>query len=93
MDSAALELAKEAEKVLAVDHVQRADALRVIGSAQDALKAFAASDRAYKKSIELLAEMDDRPDRSAVAAEYAKKLRARGDVDAAFHYLELARGR
>jgi tetratricopeptide (TPR) repeat protein len=90
---AALDLAKEAEKALAVDHVQRADALRVIGSAQDALKAFAASDRAYKKSIELLAEMDDRPDRSAVAAEYAKKLRARGDVDAAFHYLELARGR
>ncbi len=37
--------------------------------------------------------MDDRPDRSAFAAEYAKKLRARGDVDSAFHYLELARGR
>ena len=30
---------------------------------------------------------------SAIAAEYSKKLRARGDVDAAFHYLELARGR
>jgi tetratricopeptide (TPR) repeat protein len=90
---AALELAKIAEKTLAMDRVQRADALRVIGAAQDALKAYAASDKAYKKSIELLAEVDDRPDRSAIAAEYAKKLRARGDVDAAFHYLELARGR
>ena len=57
------------------------------------VKAFAASDRAYKKSIELLSEIDDRPDRSQYAAEYAKKLRARGDVDAAFHYLEMARGR
>jgi tetratricopeptide (TPR) repeat protein len=90
---AALELAKLAEKTLAMDRVQRADALRVIGAAQDALKVFPASDRAYKKSIELLSEVDDRPDRSAIAAEYATKLRARGDVDAAFHYLELARGR
>ena len=90
---AALELAKLAEKTLAMDRVQRADALRVIGAAQDSLKAYAASDKAYKKSIELLAEVDDRPDRSAIAAEYAKKLRARGEVDAAFHYLELARGR
>ncbi|HKW77727.1 MAG TPA: tetratricopeptide repeat protein [Candidatus Limnocylindria bacterium] len=89
----ALELAKSAEKALAMDRVQRADALRVVGAAQDALSAFAPSDRAYKKSIELLSEIDDRPDRSAIAAEYAQKLRARGDVDAAFHYLELARGR
>ena len=90
---AALELAKGAEKTLAVDRVQRADALRVMGAAHDALKAYAASDRAYRKSIELLVEIDDRPDRSAIAAEYSSKLRARGDVDAAFHYLELARGR
>ena len=89
----ALELAKQAEKALAMDRVQRADALRVMGAAHDALGAHPASDRAYKKSIELLSEVDDRPDRSAIAAEYAKKLRARGDVDAAFHYLELARGR
>jgi tetratricopeptide (TPR) repeat protein len=89
----ALELAKTAEKTLSDDRVQRADALRVVGAANDALKAFAASDRAYKKSIELLSEVDDRPDRSAIAAEYSKKLRARGEVDAAFHYLELARGR
>ena len=89
----ALELAKTAEKTLSVDRVQRADALRVIGAAHDALGAHAASDRAYRKSLELLTEVDDRPDRSAIAAEYAKRLRARGDVDAAFHYMELARGR
>ena len=89
----ALELAKTAEKTLSVDRVQRADALRVIGAAHDTLGAHAASDRAYRKSIELLTEIDDRPDRSAIAAEYAQRLRARGDVDGAFHYLELARGR
>jgi len=89
----ALELAKQAEKALSIDRVQRADALRVMGAAHDALGAHAASDRAYKKSLDLLTEVDDRPDRSAIAAEYAKKLRARGDVDGAFHYLELARGR
>jgi tetratricopeptide (TPR) repeat protein len=90
---ASLELAKTAEKTLSVDRVQRADALRVMGAAHDALGAHASSDRAYRKSIELLTEIDDRPDRSAIAAEYSQKLRARGDVDAAFHYLELARGR
>jgi tetratricopeptide (TPR) repeat protein len=89
----AMERAKVAEKALASDHVQLADAFRVIGAAHDALKAYPASDRAYKKSIELLSEIDDRPDRSQYAAEYAQKLRARGDVDAAFHYLEMARGR
>ncbi|MEK7862564.1 MAG: hypothetical protein AAB295_04790, partial [Chloroflexota bacterium] len=72
---------------------QRADALRVVGAAHDSLGAYPSSDRAYRKAIELLGEIGDRPDRSAIAAEYAKKLRARGDVDAAFHYLDLARGR
>ena len=90
---ASLELAKTAEKALTLDRVQHADALRVMGAANDALGAHAASDKAYRKSIDLLTEIDDRPDRSAIAAEYSKKLRARGDVDAAFHYLELARGR
>ena len=89
----ALTIAKRAEKALEPADRQRADALRVIGAAQDALGAFAASDRAYRKAIELLDDVGDHPDRSAIAAEYAKKLRARGDVDAAFHYLELARGR
>ena len=89
----ALELAKAAEKTLSVDRVQRADALRVMGAAHDTLGAHQASDRSYRKSIELLTEIDDRPDRSAIAAEYAQRLRARGDVDTAFHYMELARGR
>jgi tetratricopeptide (TPR) repeat protein len=89
----ALTTARKAEKALDPADRQRADALRVIGAAQDALGAFAASDRAYRRAIELLDEAGDAPDRSSIAAEYAKKLRARGDVDAAFHYLELARGR
>ena len=89
----ALTIAKRAEKALEDDTQQRADALRVIGAAQDSLGAFAASDRAYRKAIELVSAVGDAPDRSAFAAEYAKKLRARGDVDAAFHYLELARER
>jgi tetratricopeptide (TPR) repeat protein len=89
----ALTIAKRAEKALEDDTQQRADALRVIGAAQDALGAYPASDRAYRKAIELVSNVGDAPDRSVFAAEYAKKLRARGEVDAAFHYLELARER
>jgi len=89
----ALAIAKRADKVFDDGDRQRADALRVIGAAQDALGAYGPSDRAYRKAIELLDEVGDQPDRSTIAAEYAKKLRARGDVDAAFHYLDLARGR
>jgi len=89
----ALTIAKKAEKTFDEDDRQRADALRVIGAAHDVLGAHAASDRAYRKAIELLDEVGDQPDRSAIAAEYSKKLRVRGDVDAAFHYLELARDR
>jgi HTH-type transcriptional regulator, quorum sensing regulator NprR len=89
----ALALAKKAEKAFGENDKQRADALRVIGAANDVLGAHSASDRAYRKAIELLDEVGDAPDRSTIAAEYAKRLRARGDVDAAFHYLDLARGR
>lgn len=89
----ALTVARKAEKTLESDTRQRADALRVIGAAQDALGAFSASDRAYRKAIELMGEIGDQPDRSAFAAEYAKRLKARGDLDTAYHYLELARGR
>ena len=89
----ALAIAKRAEKALAADRVQRADALRVVGAAQDALGAYGASDRAYRKGLELLAEIGDQPDRSAMAAEYARKLRTRGEVEQAFHYMELAQGR
>jgi tetratricopeptide (TPR) repeat protein len=87
-----LRIAKRAEKALAGDTIQRADALRVLGAANDALGAHAPSDRAYRKAIELLTEVGDSPDLSAFAAEYAQKLRTRGEVDQAFHYLELARG-
>ena len=89
----ALGIAKHAEKTLSEDRVQRADALRVIGAAQDALGAYTASDRAYRKGLELLTEIGDQPDRAALADEYAHKLRARGEVEQAFHYLELARSR
>ena len=87
----ALRMAKHAEKSLAADAIQRADALRVVGAANDALGAHSPSDRAYRKAIELLSEIGDNPDLSTFAAEYAQKLRARGEVDQAFHYLELAR--
>lgn len=86
----ALRIARRAEKSLAADRVQRADALRVMGAAHDALGAYGSSDRAYRKGLELLAEIADQPDRSAMAAEYAHKLRSRGEVEQAFHYLELA---
>jgi tetratricopeptide (TPR) repeat protein len=87
----ALNIARHAEKVLAEQPVQRADALRVMGAAQDALKAYTASDRAYRKAVELLVEVGDHPNLSTFAAEYAMKLRARGETDQAFRYLELAR--
>ena len=89
----ALRLAESAERTLAHvgDTVQRADALRVIGSASDAGGDYEASDSAYRKSIELLTAAGDSPELSAFAAEYARKLRARGKVDEAFDLLELAR--
>jgi tetratricopeptide (TPR) repeat protein len=87
----ALNIARHAEKILIDEPVQRAEALRVIGAAQDVLKSFAASDRAYRKAVELLMEVGDHPNLSTFAAEYAMKLRARGETDHAFRYLELAR--
>src|SRR5439155_188420 len=64
---------------------------RVIGSANDAIGDYEASDQGYRKSIELLTASGDSPDLSAFAAEYARKLRVRGKVDEAFDLLELAR--
>ncbi len=87
----ALTNARRVEKILTDDPVQRADALRVIGAAQHAQKSFSASDRAYRKAIELLVEVGDHPNLSVFAAEYAAKLRLRGETDQAFHYLEIAR--
>jgi tetratricopeptide (TPR) repeat protein len=89
----ALRLADDAERRLAElgDGRQQADALRVAGAADHARGNYAASDRSYRRAIEILAAIEDQPDLSTLAAEYAQKLRARGDLESAFAYLELAR--
>ena len=73
------------------DHRQHADALRVAAAANHQRSEYAESDRAYRRAIEILASIKDHPDLSTLAAEYAQKLRARGDLESAFAYLELAR--
>jgi len=89
----ALRLAEAAGERLAElgDQRQQADALRVAAAAAHARGDYTASDEAYRKAIELLASIEDHPDLSTLAAEYAQKLRARGDLESAFAYLELAR--
>src|SRR2546428_213558 len=89
----ALRLAEAAGERLAElgDQRQQADALRVAAAADHAPGEYASSDRAYPKAIEILASIEDHPDRSTLAAAYAQKLRARGDLESAFAYLELAR--
>jgi transcriptional regulator with XRE-family HTH domain len=89
----ALHLAEAAEARLADlgDHRQQADALRVAAAADHERGDYAASDLSYRKAIELVASIEDHPDLSTLAAEYAQKLRARGDLESAFAYLELAR--
>ena len=89
----ALRLAEGAEARLEEigDHRQQADALRVAAAADHQRGEYASSDRAYRKAIEILASIEDNPDLSTLAAEYAQKLRARGDLESAFAYLELAR--
>lgn len=90
----ALCAAEHAERALAEAHdeLQRADALRVMGGALEALGRTADADASYNDSLRILETIGDRADLSAVAAEYAQKLRARGQVDAAFDMLERARG-
>ncbi len=90
----ALRMAKHAETILrdAGDEIQRADALGAIGAAHEALNKAAEADRAYGRSIDLYTSVGDFADRSGMAAEYARVLRARGEVDKAFEMLELARG-
>lgn len=87
-----LALAMDAEHALAAagDRRQQADALRVIGAANGALGHAAAADRAYRSAIKILVEQDDRVDLAAVATEYSRLLRARGEIEAAFEMLELA---
>ena len=89
-----LRLAGLADAALAglQDDRQRASALRAMAAAHDARGEYPASDAAYRKAIDLVTHIDHLADRSAIAAEYAQKLRARGDMDAAFDMLDLARG-
>ncbi len=89
-----LELATAAERSLAQlgDLHQEAWALRAMGAATDALGDHAASDAAYRRAIDVAASIDHLAARSAIAAEYAQKLRARGELDQAFEMLDLARG-
>lgn len=90
----ALALAADAEGSLAslTDRQQHASALRVMGAAHDALGDHAASDASYRRAVELVTSVEHLATRSVIAAEYAQKLRARGEIDAAFDMLELARG-
>lgn len=89
----ALRMAKHAEQFLreAGDRIQQADALGAIGAAYESLGLVDDADRAYRASIDLYTEVNDLADRSGMAAEYAKVLRARGEIDRAFEMLELAR--
>ena len=90
----ALRMARHATGILAEtsDAVNRADALGASGAAHEALGDAGAADEAYRASIALYTEVGDLADRSGMAAEYARVLRARGQIDSAFEMLELARG-
>lgn len=70
---------------------QRAFALRVMAAACHALGQHGDSDRHYVEAIEHSQGIEEYPDASYSAAEYAQKLRERGEYEKAFHYLELAR--
>ncbi|MDE3113244.1 MAG: tetratricopeptide repeat protein [Chloroflexota bacterium] len=90
----ALKMATHAEKLLdeAADRIQQADAQGAIGAANEALGRHAAADAAYRRSIETYSSVNDVADRSDMAAEYARVLRARGQLEDAFAMLELAHG-
>ena len=89
-----LKMAEHAQRILheSVDRIQEADALGATGAALAALGRVAESDRAYQASLQQYTSVNDIADRSGMAAEYARVLRARGEVDKAFEMLELARG-
>ncbi len=90
----ALRMAQHGEKVIdeSGDRIQQADALGAIGAAYEALGRTAEADRSYRASLDLYTKIGDLADRSGMAAEYARLLKARGEIDAAFEMLELARG-
>ncbi len=89
-----LRKAKHAESVLreSGDRIQQADALGATGAAYEAMGLVAEADTAYRASLGLYTAVNDLADRSGMAVEYARVLRARGEIDEAFEMLELARG-
>jgi tetratricopeptide (TPR) repeat protein len=89
----ALRMAQHATTILREvgDRIQEADSLGAAGAAYEALGKTADADAAYKASLDLYTLVDI-ADRSGMAAEYARVLRARGEIDKAFEMLELARG-
>lgn len=88
----ALGMSRHAEGILdgARDRINQADALGASGAALEALGRTAEADAAYASSIELYTKVGALADRAGMASEYARALRARGQVDAAFEMLELA---
>src|SRR5712691_3940400 len=90
---AAIDAARRAERVLASlgDDRQRASALRVIGAAESARRDFQTSDWAYREAIRLVDGTEHRADRTAIATDDARALRARGETESAYDMLELAR--
>ncbi len=89
----ALRLARAAERVMAQvgERKQRAFALRVAAAAAHAIGDYALSDQSYVEAIEISRGIQEFPDASQAAAEYAQKLRERGEYESAFQYLEMAR--
>ena len=89
----AIQMARSAERALARvgDVKQRASALRIIGAAHHVAGQHEAADRCYAQAIELAQSIEEYPDVSEYAAEYAQKLRERREYEQAFQYLELAR--
>jgi tetratricopeptide (TPR) repeat protein len=89
----ALRKAQHAEQILGEigDKVNQADARGAMGAAYEAMGLVNEADAAYRASLDLYTSVNDLADRSGMAAEYAKVLRARGEVDKAFEMLELAR--
>jgi tetratricopeptide (TPR) repeat protein len=90
----ALRRAKHAAQVLGEigDREQQADALGAVGGAYEALGLTRDADAAYAASLDLYTTISDIANRSEMAAEYARVLKARGDTERAFEMLELARG-
>ena len=90
----ALRMAQHAEKALAPteDRINHADAIAAMAAAYEALGRTAEADKAYAASIDLSTKIEDYAHRSGIAAEYARVLKSRGQIDEAFEMLELARG-